>query len=472
MIWIVFAIVTACAILAVARPLGSPAAPASGAASEIEAYKAQLAELDREEERGEIGNEEAEQTRTEISRRLLKAGRQSGSAALPGRRLQLNANYAFIALAAIISIGSVALYAVFGTPSLSDQPLEARLDAPPAEQSVAIQIANVERRLHKHPADAAGWTVIAPVYFKTGQFRKAADAYRKAIQLGGQDEEKLLGLFEALTFGNDGVIPPEAKAPLDAALERDPKSLRGRFWLAVLASQDGRKSDAEQTYREMLSEDIPNAWKGIIYKQLAALADETAHPGAEGAEASGDASQGEQGAMIRGMVERLNARLKENGADLDGWLKLIRSYAVLKETTKAQEAAASARKQFASEPQSIEQIETLTNELGLAAAEGDAQSSANTQASSNAVQGDQGGMVHGMVERLAARLKENGADLNGWLMLIRSYAVLKEPAKAQEAAASARKQFASEPEALGKIDTLTQGLGLKPENGKGAEPKS
>ncbi|MGB8870901.1 MAG: c-type cytochrome biogenesis protein CcmI, partial [Rhodomicrobium sp.] len=98
MIWIVFAIVTACAILAVARPLGSPAAPASGAASEIEAYKAQLAELDREEERGEIGNEEAEQTRTEISRRLLKAGRQSGSAALPGRRLQLNANYAFIAL--------------------------------------------------------------------------------------------------------------------------------------------------------------------------------------------------------------------------------------------------------------------------------------------------------------------------------------------------------------------------------------
>ncbi|MGP0041594.1 MAG: c-type cytochrome biogenesis protein CcmI, partial [Rhodomicrobium sp.] len=51
MIWIVFAIVTACAILAVARPLGSPAARASGAASEIEAYKAQLAELDREEER-------------------------------------------------------------------------------------------------------------------------------------------------------------------------------------------------------------------------------------------------------------------------------------------------------------------------------------------------------------------------------------------------------------------------------------
>ncbi len=424
-----------------------------------------MAELDREEERGEIGKEEAEQTRTEISRRLLRAGRQSGSAALPGRRLQFKANYAFIALAAVLSIGAVALYAVYGTPSLSDQPLEARLNAPPAEQSVAIQIANVERRLREHPKDAEGWTVIAPVYFKTGQFDRAADAYRKAIQLGGQNEVKLLGLFEALTYARDGVIPPEAKPPLDAALARDPKSLRGRFWLAILASQDGRKSDAEQTYREMLSENIPNSWKGLIYKQLAALAEEPARQGTEGAEASGDASQGDQNAMIRSMVERLAARLTQNGADLDGWLKLIRSYAVLKEPSKAQEAALSARKQFTSEPQAMEQIESLTRELGLAHAD------RNAQASGDAPQGDQGGMVRSMVERLAARLKENGADLDGWLMLIRSYAVLKETAKAQEAAASASKQFASEPQALDKIESLTRGLGLAPEDGKGGQPK-
>ncbi len=465
-IWIVFAIVTACVVLAVAWPLRRPAAPALGAASEIEAYRLQLAELAREEERAEIGKEEAEQTRTEISRRLLKASRQSGPAALSGNPFHLNANFAFLAVAAIIAIGTVALYAQFGTPSLSDQPLEARLNAPPAGQSIAIQIANVERRLRKNPKDAAGWSVIAPVYFRTGQFDKAADAYRKAIQLGGQDEDKLLGLFEALTFAKDGVIPPEAKPTLDAALSRDPKSLRGRFWLAVLASQDGRKADAEQIYREMLGENIPNSWKGLIYKQLSALAAEPDSQGTEGADASGDAVQGDQGAMIRSMVERLAARLKENGADLDGWLKLIRSYAVLKETAKAQDAAASARTQFASEPQALEQIESLTRQLGLAPADGKA------QASAKAPQGDQSAMIGGMVERLAARLKENGADLNGWLMLIRSYAVLKETAKAQDAAASARKQFAAEPQALGQIDSLTRGLGLIPPDDKGGQPKS
>ena len=249
---------------------------------------------------------------------------------------------------------------------MSDRPLEARLNAPPAEQSLAIQIANVERRLRANPKDGAGWAVIAPVYFKTGQFDKAAEAYRRAIQLTGEDEDKLLGLFEVLTFANDGVVPAGAKAPLDAALALNPQSLRGRFWLAVFTAQDGRKADAEQIYREMLGENIPGAWKSMIYRQLAELNAEPEGQKPESAQASGEDFQE---AMIRSMVERLAARLKENGADLDGWLRLIRSYAVLNETGKARDAAATARAQFASQPQALEQIETLTRGLGLMPAE-------------------------------------------------------------------------------------------------------
>ena len=160
--------------------------------------------------------------------------------------------------------------------------------------------------------------------------------------------------------------PASAKPALDAALARNPKSLRGRFWQAVLAGQDGRKGDAEQIYHQLLSENIPDPLRGLINKQLAALNDQPALPGGSGnQEASSGTPQGDQGAMIRGMVERLAARLSENGADLDGWLKLIRSYAVLKETKRAQEAAASARAQFASEPNALERIEALARGLGL-----------------------------------------------------------------------------------------------------------
>ncbi len=473
MIWIVFAIVTACVILAVARPLGRT--PASGTDSELEVYKQQLAELDREEERGEIGKQEAKQTRTEISRRLLRANRQSSAGALLGNRARLNATVAFAALAAVMAIGPAALYGIYGTPSLPGQPLEARLKVPPSEQAIDIQIANAERSLRENPKDASGWNAIAPVYFKTSQFDRAADAYRKAIQLGGQNEDKLLGLFEALTFAKEGVIPPEAKPVLDLALVRNSKSLRGRFWLAVFDTQDGRKTEAEKSYREMLSENIPNSWKGLIYKQLAALA-EPKDQGAESAEASAAAPQGDQGAMIRGMVERLSARLKENAADLDGWLRLIRSYAVLKEPAKMQEAVALARKQFASEPEALDKIGSLTRELDQAAPKADEQASAkpfqgartamsdSTDSSEKPSNANQD-MIRGMVERLAARLKENANNLDGWLMLIRSYAVLKEPAKMQEAVASARTQFASEPQALDKIGALTRELGQAPAEG-------
>jgi cytochrome c-type biogenesis protein CcmH/NrfG len=175
------------------------------------------------------------------------------------------------------------------------------------------------------------------------------------------------------------------------------------------------------------------------------------------AEASSAAPQGE---MIRGMVERLAARLKENAADLDGWLMLIRSYSVLKEPVKMEETVASARKQFASEPEALDKIASLVRQLGQAApAEGVAQAPGMTPQDLPTVES--------MVERLAARLKRSGGDLDSWLMLIRSYAVLKDTAKAQETAAAARKQFASEPPALDAIEALSRKLELPPEEGKG-----
>jgi cytochrome c-type biogenesis protein CcmH len=365
MIWLVFAVLTACVVLAVTHSLGGGSDPDTSA-SEVEVYKLQLAELDRDQEREVLGSDEADQTRAEISRRLLRANRQAGDGQIAESAAKIGANAAFIGLAAIVAIGSLTLYVTFGAPGMQDQPLEARLNAPPEKQTLDIQIANVERRLRANPKDVLGWSVIAPVYFRLGRFDKAADAFRHLIVLRGEDEDTLLGLAESLTFANDGVVSDQARLALNAALSRNPKSLRGRFWLALLAGQDGKKEEAETIYRQMLAENIPETWKNLVNERLAALNEAPAQAAAsENRETSGDALQGEQGAMIRGMVERLAARLKDNKDDLEGWLRLIRSYAVLKDTGKAQEAAASARQQFASDAHALEQIETLTHGLGL-----------------------------------------------------------------------------------------------------------
>jgi cytochrome c-type biogenesis protein CcmH len=65
------------------------------------------------------------------------------------------------------------------------------------------------------------------------------------------------------------------------------------------------------------------------------------------------ANRQQRTAMIRGMVEGLAARLKKDGSDLDGWVRLVRSYRVLGEPDKAQTAISDAQHALVSASQSI-----------------------------------------------------------------------------------------------------------------------
>jgi cytochrome c-type biogenesis protein CcmH len=363
MIWLIFAALTAGVILTITRTLRRASFAGDAPVSEIEVYKLQLADLARDEERGAIGAEEAQQTRAEISRRLLRASRQNTASA--HSKKASGAVIPAIIVAAVIAGGGIGVYSYFGKPGAPDQPLEARLSAPFGEQTLDIQMANMERRLRQNPADAAGWTALASIYFKSAIFDKAADTYQKAIAAGGQDENRLLGLAESLTFANDGAVSEQAAQALRSALKLNPKSLRARFWLGLLAEQDGKKEDAEKIYRDMLAGEIHPTLRNIVSERLQALTAPAQSAPTAAAQASGDAAEGEQGKMIRGMVERLAERMKENKSDLEGWLKLIRSYAVLKETDKAKDAAATARQAFASDAKALEQIDALAQGLGL-----------------------------------------------------------------------------------------------------------
>jgi cytochrome c-type biogenesis protein CcmH len=53
-------------------------------------------------------------------------------------------------------------------------------------------------------------------------------------------------------------------------------------------------------------------------------------------------SEQERLALVRSMVERLAARLKDNPNDMEGWTRLGQSYRVLGEEEKARDAFARA----------------------------------------------------------------------------------------------------------------------------------
>jgi len=65
-----------------------------------------------------------------------------------------------------------------------------------------------------------------------------------------------------------------------------------------------------------------------------------------------------------------------------------------------------------------------------------------------------------MVDKLSARLAQNGHDSNGWAMLIRAYTVLKEPDLARNAVNDARRALQDDAEARQSIDALARELNI------------
>jgi cytochrome c-type biogenesis protein CcmH len=82
-------------------------------------------------------------------------------------------------------------------------------------------------------------------------------------------------------------------------------------------------------------------------------------------EAAADMDPQQRQQMIVGMVEGLAERLKKDGGDFEGWLRLVRAYTVLGERDKARSAAADARRSVDGDTEKLRRLDELVKGLGL-----------------------------------------------------------------------------------------------------------
>jgi cytochrome c-type biogenesis protein CcmH len=374
-LWFGLALMTAAAVWAVLWPLARRANELRSG-SDVAVYRDQLAEIDRDRAAGLIGESEAAGARVEVSRRLIAAadaetGPPSSVSSASWRRRSV----AIVALV-VLPFGAAALYLALGSPSLPDQPLAVRLAASRNEPAVDTLIAKVEDHLSHHPEDGRGWEVIAPVYLRLGRLDDAVKARRKALRLNGATAEREAALGEALVFAANGVVTAEAKAAFERAIALDASRVEARYFLGLAAEQDGDYRQAAATWRALLEAAPADApWIDVLRGALARVDHAGASGGAGGGPridpsdeqvtASRQLGAEQRKAMIEGMVERLSERLHRDGADVDGWLRLVRSYLVLGQPEKARAAVIDARRALAGDAIKLRRLDDLLRGLGL-----------------------------------------------------------------------------------------------------------
>ncbi|MCX7890269.1 MAG: c-type cytochrome biogenesis protein CcmI [Rhodobacteraceae bacterium] len=379
---------------------GAGAGAADAAAADIAVYRDQLAEAERDLERGTLSPEEAQRLRNEIARRILAADRRAadGGASAGGGRLALPALAICLAAAA-----ALAAYWRIGAPGYPDVPLSARIAAAEANRAArpsqadylarlpapalvspddpaeAALIERLRRAVAGRPDDLTGQELLAQNEARLGNLRPAAAAQARVVALkgGAATAQDFAALADYLVRAAEGYVSPEAEHAALEAFARDPANGTARFYLGLMEAQTGRPDRAFAVWRDLLESSPPEApWVPVIRDRIGMLAaaagvdytppEATRGPTAGDVAAAGGMAAGDRAAMIRGMVDGLEARLAAEGGTAEEWAQLLKALGVLGETERARRIWQEAQGVFAADPAALQTVAAAARGAGVA----------------------------------------------------------------------------------------------------------
>jgi cytochrome c-type biogenesis protein CcmH len=360
--WISCAILTLAAIIVVFAPCFKTSAVfenPSDLLSDLEIYKDQLDEVGRDEQRGLLSYQEAVNSRIEISHRMLKYD-EKYAVSLP----QKTASKIILTLIILtIPLFSWGLYSVLGRPDLTDQPLYSRSHSVMPTDRLEDLVEKAQAHLERNPNDGRGWQVLAPIYFKLKLFDKAVHSYQMAIKLNPPSADLEIGLGKSLTQANGGLINNEARLAFNRAIKMDETNKEPQFLFAVDLAKQNKLTEAKIAFEELLKTTASTEPLFELIQTMIGKINKTKQPSQNDINNAAEMSIEDRDNMIQSMVSRLNDRLLNNPQDSDGWLRLVRSYIVLREPKKALDALKKARG-FLKKQEDLQQLKELELEIG------------------------------------------------------------------------------------------------------------
>ncbi|MGD1882368.1 MAG: c-type cytochrome biogenesis protein CcmI [Paracoccaceae bacterium] len=372
------------------------------AAYDLQIYRDQLSEVDRDVARGVLSEADANRVRTEVSRRILAA-----DAALKNAESRVTkGGPAGIVLVFLIvaGVGSFALYNQIGAPGYGDLGLAQRMEAAATFRSGRPDQATAEANMEgsrpgvqvtaeyvelvgqlrvtvaERPNDVEGHRLLARAEARLGNFAAAHEAQNRLLQLLGPDVPvvALMDYADMLILSAGGYVSPEAEQVLEVVLSRDPSSGPGRYYYALMMRQTGRPDIAFRMWDRLLREGPEDAdWIPPILEQIQEAAQlagvnyqlpaigQIRGPTQADIDATEDMSPSERMQMIEGMIGTLSNRLATEGGPPEDWAQLITSLGVLGRMDQASAVFVNAQEVFADAPTAMDLINRAADRAGL-----------------------------------------------------------------------------------------------------------
>lgn len=343
------------------------ARPVDDAQTRLEPHRRRLAEVERLAIDGLLAQDELKAARAEAGRGLLAAADQAET----WERGGVGVRRAVVAVAGAACVAAVGLYVAIGRPELPDQPYVKRVAewkaADPSTLEPARIAAVLESVAAERPKEVEPLVFLAKARAAAGDMAGAEQALRRAVRLAPARADIWSLLGETFVIEAKGDIGADAKLAFGRALKADPKDLRARYYMGRARIAEGDVAGGVGDWRvllDSLAADDPA--RTALGREIAQVETAGGLPAAQPAATENPQVQG----MIAGMVEGLAARLAQAPDDPDGWVRLVRAYAVLGETAKRDAAFSTATARFKDQPKvlaALRQAADTPPQAGMAA---------------------------------------------------------------------------------------------------------
>ena len=216
-----------------------PVTQASQANANAKVYRDQILDLDREHDSGHISDEEWQQSRDELSLRLLE---DTSAVDDPAAKTEKPAIWTAVVLAVALPLGSMGMYMWVGQPeALNPLALKTPDQVDPKDLTKMAQ--TLAEKLQDKPDNLQGWVMLGRTYRTLENFDAALRAYDSALKLSDDDDLKLERI-EVIAMQRQGQFEGEPWNVIREVLQRDPQHFGALLTAGSASYAEGKFADA------------------------------------------------------------------------------------------------------------------------------------------------------------------------------------------------------------------------------------